>query len=112
MYAVPASKCDGSIFTIVPQTGIPVMFFVTSVQVPPPCRVSHTLPSLVPAQISPRCNGDGAIDQTSSPENCPRLSGTIPPDDTMRVGSCVERSGLITDHVWPSFDVLKMTWQP
>ena len=43
------------------------MFFVTSVQFAPPSRVFHTLPSLVPAQISPRCTGDGAIANTTSP---------------------------------------------
>ena len=36
----------------------------------------------------------------------------MPPDDTMRVGSCVERSGLMTVQVCPRSLVLKITWQP
>ena len=36
----------------------------------------------------------------------------MPPDGTMRLGSLVERSGLITFHVWPPFDVENITWQP
>ena len=39
----------------------PLMFFVTSVQFAPPSRVFQTLPSLVPAQISPRWIFDGAM---------------------------------------------------
>ena len=36
----------------------------------------------------------------------------MPPDETMRLGSFVERSGLITVQLCPWFDVLKITWQP
>ena len=36
----------------------------------------------------------------------------MPPENTMRLGSPVERSGLITFHVWPPFAVAKITWQP
>ncbi len=67
MYAVPPSKLDGSIFDTTVQGGSPVMFFVTSVQLAPPSRVFHSLPSFVPTQINPRCAGDGAIAKTTSP---------------------------------------------
>jgi hypothetical protein len=52
-YAVPASKFEGSIFETTLQAGSPEMFLVTSFHRPPPSRVYHTLPSFVPAQISP-----------------------------------------------------------
>ena len=34
----------------------------------------------------------------------------MPPDETMYFGSCVERSGLITFHDWPAFDVAKILY--
>ena len=36
----------------------------------------------------------------------------MPPDATMRLGSLVDRSGLISFQLWPPFDVAKITWQP
>ena len=67
MYAVPPSKCDGSIFDTTPHAGSPVMFFETSFHFAPPSRVFQILPSLVPAQISPFSTADGAIAKTTSP---------------------------------------------
>ena len=66
-YAVWASKCDGSIFRMVPHVGRPVRFFVTSFQCAPASVVFHSLPSFVPAQMSPFCISDGAIANTTSP---------------------------------------------
>ncbi len=43
------------------------MFFVTSFQVPPPSCVFQTLPSFVPAQMSPFWTSDGAMAKTTSP---------------------------------------------
>src|SRR5215831_6162661 len=82
-YAVPASKCDGSIFETMPHDGMPLMFFVTSFHLPPPSREFQSLPSFVPAQTRPFCASEKAIAKTTSPTNCPRLSPTMPPDDTM-----------------------------
>ena len=70
MYAVPASKCDGSIFEITAIGGSPAMFFVTSVQwgdAASESRVYQTLPSLVPAHTSPRWISEGAMANTTSP---------------------------------------------
>src|SRR5512132_949130 len=100
MYAVPPLKCDGSIFDTIPQAGIPLMFFDTSFHFVPPSFVYQTLPSLVPAQISPFSTSDVAIAKITSGANCPRLSPTMPPDGMMCVGSCVDRSGLATRQLW------------
>ena len=67
MYAVPASKCEGSILDTTPHSGRPLMFSVTSFQLFPPSRVYQTLPSLVPAQIRPCWISDGAMANTTSP---------------------------------------------
>ena len=58
MYAVPASNVDGQICVNVPHAGRPVMFFVTSIQLPlaPPSFVYQSLPSFVPAQIEALLN--------------------------------------------------------
>src|SRR5205814_1175706 len=110
-YAVPPAKCDGSIFDTTPHAGI-AMFLETSFHFAPPSFVYQSLPSLVPAQISPRSISDGAIAKITSGANCPRLSPTSPPDEAMRDGSCVDRSGLITCQLWPPLVVLKITLQP
>src|SRR5712692_5523926 len=111
-YAVPPLKCDGSIFETTPHDGMPVMFFDTSFHFAPPSFVCQTLPSFVPAQISPFSTSDAAIAKITSGANCPRLSPTMPPDGTMCAGSCVDRSGLITCQLCPPLVVLKMTLQP
>src|SRR6266849_1583311 len=95
-YAAPPLKRDGSILETTPHDGMPVMFFDTSFHFAPPSFVYQTLPSLVPAQISPFSTSDGAIAKTTSGANCPRLSPTIPPDGMILLRSPVERSGLIT----------------
>src|SRR5215813_1873432 len=111
-YAVPPLKCDGSIFEMTAHAGRPVMFFDTSFHFAPPSFVYQTLPSLVPAQITPRSTSDGAIAKITSGANWPRLSPTMPPEEMMYFGSCVDRSGLITCQFWPAVVVLKMTLQP
>src|SRR5882757_6139049 len=112
IYAVPPLKCDGSIFETMPHDGMPVMFFDTSFHFAPPSFVYQTLPSLVPAQISPLSTSDVAIAKITSGANCPRLSPTMPPDDMIRLASCVDRSGLMTRQLWPPLLVWKMTLQP
>jgi hypothetical protein len=80
MYAVPASCRDGSTLPTVPHGGRLGMLFVTLAQVLPPSRVTWTRPSFVPAQISPACFGDSAIDMTTPPYSTPMLSGVRPPE--------------------------------
>src|SRR6185369_3370936 len=111
-YAVPPSKCDGSILVTMPHSGIPPTFLVRSFHFAPPSREHQILPSLVPAQTSPLSTSENAIAKTTSPANWPRLSPTIPPEDMIRDGSCVDKSGLITFQFWPALVVWKMTLQP
>src|SRR6185312_6081044 len=116
-YAVPASKFDGEICDIVDQAGMPLRFRVTSTQCAAalavsPSLVYQILPSLVPAQISPRWRGEGAIAHTTSPSNWPRLSPSMPPLETMREGSWVERSGLNSLQESPWSEVFSTIWQP
>src|SRR5262249_3094116 len=87
-------------------------FFVTSFQCAPSSFVYQSLPSFVPAQISPFWIFEYSIDQTTSPLYWPRLSPTSPPFETMREGSFVERSGLNSVHDWPPFEVFRINWQP
>src|SRR5512143_3338398 len=112
MYAVPLSKRDGSMLEIVPQSSSPLMLPVTSVQWPPPSRVSWTFPSLVPAQMSPRLSGDSAMANTTPAYSTPMLSGVSPPEGTCRVLSLRVRSGLISFHVTPPSDVECTCWLP
>src|SRR6516225_4905673 len=107
-YAVPASKCDGSIFDTTPHDGIPVMFLVTSFHFAPPSREFQSFPSFVPAQTSPRCTSENAIAKTTSPANCPRLSPTMPPEGMIFEASCVERSGLTIFQLCPPLVVWKI----
>ncbi len=76
------------------------MFFTTFVHVLPPSRVSCTLPSSVPAQITPALTGDSAIVRMVQWNSAAVLSVAIsPPDDCCLLLSFVVRSGLITCHV-------------
>src|SRR6266850_2390710 len=108
-YASAGSKADGQIWLNAPQTGRSLKFFVTSFHCAPLSFVYQSLPSLVPAQISPRWIFEYSIDQTTSPLYWPRLSPTIPPFDTMRDGSLVERSGLNSVHDWPPLLVFRIS---
>src|SRR5947208_17100869 len=95
-YAVPASKCDGSMFSTVPHGGRFGMFFVTLVHVLPASRVTSTSPSLVPAHRTPACFGDSAIDMTTPAYSTPMLSGVKPPELCCRLLSLSVKSGLIS----------------
>src|SRR5262245_19500403 len=72
---------------------------VTSVQDDPSFRVSCRLPSLVPAQITPRVSGDSEIEVIANHGMPPGR----PPSDSGRIRllSLVLRSGLISVHVLP-----------
>src|SRR5437762_11111586 len=95
-YAAPASKWDGSMFSTVPHGGRFGMFLVTFVHVLPASRVTCTRPSLVPAQMTPACFGDSAIDMTTPAYSTPMLSGVRPPELCCRLLSFSVRSGLIS----------------
>ena len=82
------------------------MFAVTFVQVAPPSWVTWTLPSSVPAQMSPAFSGDSArltmVQCVSAPE----------PAAVIFCGSCVERSGLMICQWLPPSLVLNSTFDP
>src|SRR6185437_6730366 len=115
MYAVPAWKCDGAIWLMLPRAGR-WRFAVTSIHCGWPCDsasfVYHTLPSLVPAHSKPFSIGENASDHTSAPKYWPRLSCMMPPLGTISDGSRVERSGLNSVHECPLSVVRSTIWQP
>src|SRR6267142_4602801 len=86
----------------VPQGGRLGMFFVMLVQVLPPSRVNCTIPSLVPAQISPLSFGDSAMAKTTGAYSTPMLSPVSPPENPCLLLSLDVRSGLINCQLWPS----------
>jgi hypothetical protein len=66
MYAVAGSKCDASIRRTSPHGGM-LTFLVRSLQFFPASREIQTLPSFVPAQITPRSVREGAIAEITAP---------------------------------------------
>src|SRR6516225_8763067 len=111
-YAVAGSNVDGQIWLKLPHCGRSLKFFVTSFHFTPLSRVYQSLPSLVPAQITPCLIFEYSIDHTTSPSYCPRLSPTRPPFETTCAGSFVDRSGLNSVHDCPPLFVFRITWQP
>ena len=71
------------------------MFAATLVQVLPPSRVTCTLPSSVPTQITSRFFGDSAIAKIVQWFSAVELSRVSPPDSSCfcLAGSLVVRSG-------------------
>ena len=88
------------------------MFFVTFVQVFPPSCVTCTRPSLVPAQMTPACFGDSAIEKTTLKYSTLRLSSVRPPESPSLLLSFSVRSGLISFHVTPPSWVASTYWLP
>src|SRR6185437_4544809 len=97
---------------IVPPFGNSADAGVTSVQCAPASRVTCTLPSLDPAQMSPRVTGDSAIANSVQQYSTPRLSSVRPPELCILAVSAVVKSGLITLHVWPPAVVRCTYWLP
>src|SRR5690348_8186232 len=112
MYARPASYRDGSTLSIVAPLGNSADVGVTSVQCAPASRVTCTLPSLDPVQMTPRATGDSAIANSVQQYSTPRLSSVRPPELCMWLESLVVRSGLITVHVLPPSVVRCTYWLP
>ncbi len=78
------------------------------VQVAPPSRVTCTLPSSVPTQMTSGSIGDWEIEVVEPCVSAPELSGVRPPlSPSTFSGSSLERSGLMIDHVSPLSVVLK-----
>src|SRR6185295_12047579 len=83
--------------------GMPLMFAVTFVHVLPPSRVTCTLPSSVPTQITSLFLRDSAIAKIVVCISAAELSIVTPPDCSCFCfcGSFVVRSGEMRSHVWP-----------
>src|SRR6185437_66656 len=97
---------------IVPPVGNSDDAGVTSVQCAPSSRATWTLPSLDPAQMSPRVTGDSAMANRVQQYSTPRLSSVRPPELCIVAVSFVVRSGLITLHVLPPSVVRCTYWLP
>src|SRR6185295_1803029 len=86
------------------------IFAVMSVQAAPSLRVTCTLPSAVPAQITPFVTGDSEIDEIANQGMPP---GTLPSDSRMIFAvSFVLRSGLISVQWSPRSVDRSSTWPP
>ncbi len=93
--------------------GSPGMFFTTLVQLRPPSRVTCTLPSSLPAQMTFASRTDGAMVSSVLWNSAAVLSVTMsPPDDFCLFLSLVVRSGEITSHDWPKFEERNTTLPP
>src|SRR6185295_16971785 len=101
MYAVEASKREGSMLLMVPHGSRLGTLAVTFLQLPPPSSDTCTWPSLVPAQIRPARSRDSAMANTTPEYSTPMLSGVSPPDICCRLLSFLVRSGLISRQVRP-----------
>ncbi len=79
------------------------MFAATFVQVLPPSRVTWTLPSSVPTQITSLFFGDSAIAKIVQWFSAVELSSVSPPDSSCFCfsGSLVVRSGEMRSHESP-----------
>ncbi len=95
-------------------SGTPRMRSMTLVQVAPPSRVTCTLPSSVPTQITPRSTGLGAMVMMVVWFSAPVASRVSPPLSPARCfsGSFVVRSGEMISHVFPPSLVLCTNWLP
>src|ERR1044072_6952316 len=96
----------------VPHESMLGIFLVTFVQFLPPSRVICTMPSFVPAQISPASFGDSAIANTTGAYSTPMLSPDRPPENPCLVLSFEVRSGLINCQLLPPSVVWWMNWLP
>ena len=102
-WTLPTHECDGA----------PSMFGATFVQVRPPSRVSWTLPSSVPTQITSGSSALSEIDRIVLWYSARVLSGVIgPPESRCFSGSSVVRSGLIMSQLSPPSRVRKRTLPP
>ena len=99
---MPASKFDASTVPNQENAFAPTAFLKTLSHVFPPFRVTCTLPSSVPTQITFESSGDGAIEMIVVWNSAAVLSVTMsPPDDCCFAGSFVVKSGEITVHDVP-----------
>src|SRR5712691_5434577 len=94
------------------QASILGRLFVTFVQFLQLSRVICTIPSFVPAQITPASFGDSAIAKTTGAYSTPILSPVSPPENPCRLLSFEVRSGLITCQLFPPSVVTCTYWLP
>src|SRR5437016_11950987 len=85
-------------------------FAVTFDQLLPPSRVTLTVPSLLPVQMTPRSIGDSSIAMSVHGTSC--VSGHNPGGICCLLLSFVVRSGLMTDHVRPPSADSCTNWLP
>ena len=100
---MPASKCDGSTrLTHVPSgTSVRGTFARTFVQDLPASRVTCTLPSSVPAQITPASTGDSTTLMSVACVSAPPRSPIAGAGPDVSSGLLVDKSGLMISHVSP-----------
>src|SRR5579863_10001410 len=97
---------------MVPHGGRSGIFSLTRVHVFPPSRVTLTVPSFAPVQITPACLGDSAMDIRVSAYSGPMLSPVKPPEDCCLLLSFNVRSGLINFQLCPPSVVMCTNWLP
>ena len=112
-----AESCDdGSMRLTYVFFGTPAKRLLTSSQLPPSERVSHTRPSSVPAQRIPGRMGDSASDTIVLYVSAPVTSGVMPPvvfvETRMRIVSRVVRSGEIGYRLSPCCVLLSTRLAP
>src|SRR2546423_8455605 len=92
-YADAASQRDASTCRAAPSDATSGTGGVTRLQCRPLSRVTETMPSLLPVQMTPRAIGDSEITSSAPQYSTPMLSGVSPPeipclDLSLRVRSC------------------------
>src|SRR5438045_623717 len=96
--------------------GTPGKRVVRFSQLPPSLRVSHTLPSSVPAYSRPGRTGDSASAVMVLWVSAPVLSGVMPPVvwvlTLIFTGSCVVRSGEMGYRFSPRLVLLSTLFEP
>src|SRR5262245_32976102 len=113
MYAVAGLAFEAEIEETHENAGASLMFGATFRHVLPPSRVTCTLPSSVPAQITLASRGLSAMEMMVQWNSARVLSFEMSPPLAICLDfSLVERSGLMIVHVSPRSVVLKSTLPP
>src|SRR3954454_23993165 len=113
MYAVAALVFEAEMEETHENAGASLMFGATFFHVLPPSRVTCTLPSSVPAQMTFGSRGLSAMEMMVQWNSARVLSFEMSPPLAICFDlSLVERSGLIIVHVSPRSLVLNSTFPP
>src|SRR5258706_16414312 len=97
---------------MLPHAALPESGGDTSAHLPPLSRVTYTLPSLLPVQITPRALGDSLIAKSVPPYSTPMLSGVSPPELCCLDLSFRVRSGEMTFQLLPPSTDVCTNWLP